>query len=634
MGLICEKLNCIFDTFIIGMNTFIKSLKIGLRFLAVSFVLTFLLILVFILIIGIPDKLISIFYLFSIPLYYYFFVGLFILVLSPLSQIPYLRYLVIVPKIVLDIFLLADIFVFNVYRFHIDMLFLNMLIHDFNGIGLSNTMLFFSFIAFLLVVLFNIWMFNKVTNWKSFKTKRLNLVLLYVFLVGQIIHVWAYEFKQQSITKFTPYFPYYLPLTSSSTMTKLKKCCPKLIPKPIEAAATDLGSAFSDNESSGTIFTYPKQRLTFKDSLAKKPNILFFLTESWRADMLSEDITPNIANFAKSSIEFTNHYSTGSVTVSGIFGLMYGLHPSYLKYAQSDPFKHQTVFTRSLAELGYDISAYSPSNFDRFSLKPMLYGDIPSENYINPRAGNSIENDRAVVDELIGDIQSATDENPWFKFVFLDSSHHNYKYPPENEKFLPIPKNSEAFMFNKNVDAAPFFNDYKNSLNYIDTLFGEIYEALLQKGLDENTIVIITSDHAEEFNDNGKGYWGHGSNFTSYQTAVPLILKFPENSEHHLEDKLSGHVDIVPTIMSHVLKCDNPINDYSSGYNLLALPEERGVVMLSYNDKAYLIGDMVYANGLSFESYHVDDYTMKNEDVDYKKINEIRKQETSFLNKN
>lgn len=570
----------------------------------------------------------------SIPLYYYFFVWILMVVVSPLSQIPYIKYLVIIPKILIDFFLLADIFVFKIYRFHIDMFFINMTIHDFGGIGLSTSIILLTILSFLLIVFFNVWIYCKALKMRKFNAKKLTLALLMFFFIGQLIHVWAYEYKQQSITTFTPYFPHYLPLTSSSLMTKLQNCCPKIIPLPIEEVSNSFEEVFTNNDVAGSIFHYPKNPLVFNDSLQSKPNILFFLTESWRADMLTTEITPNIADFSKNSIEFTNHFSTGSVTVSGLFGLMYGLHPSYLKYAQSDPYKYQTVLTKSLTQLGYEISAYTPSNLDRFSLKPMLFGQIASENFINQRFLATEENDKEVVGKLIDDISRKDQNKPWFKFVFLDSSHHSYSYPKENEKFLPTPKNSEAFVFNKNIDAEPFLNDYKNSLNYIDALFGRIYKAIKTAGLDENTIIVITSDHAEEFNDNGQGYWGHGSNFTSYQTAVPLIIKFPEIKQHLIVTKLTGHVDIVPTILSQGLKCTNPISDYSSGYNIFNLPDQRGLIVTSYTDEAYIIGDTVYANGLTLESYLRDDFMAKNKAIDYEKITQLRKEETTFLNKN
>ena len=143
------------------MHRFFRSLHVVFRFVTLSFVLTFLLLLAFSFQVGKPGNLVALFYMLSIPFYYYFLVLLLLVILSPLSQIPYLKYVVIIPKVLLDIFLLADIFVFNIYRFHIDMLFVNMMIHDFSGIGMSPKLIILSLIAFITIILFNLWVYRK-----------------------------------------------------------------------------------------------------------------------------------------------------------------------------------------------------------------------------------------------------------------------------------------------------------------------------------------------------------------------------------------------------------------------------------------------------------------------------------------
>lgn len=614
------------------MKKILHSLNNLSQFILLSFSLTLLLLLIFFFQTGSPDNIIGILYTVSIPLYYYIILLLIMMILLPFSLLLYLRYLVIIPKILLDIFLLTDAFVFRIYRFHIDMMFIDMAIHDFSGIGLSPTAILLIIIAFFLVIAFNIWLFRMAQQKAIFKVKKINITLLIIFLLGQIIHIWAYEYSQQFITKYTPYFPYYLPTTSHSTMTKLKNKYPNLIPNPIENHTKNNKVLFDKKEVNGN-FNYPINPITINDSITKY-NILFFLTESWRFDMLNTKIAPNISKLASSSYQYKNHYSGGSVTVSGLFSLMYGLHPSYLKYAQSNPYKYQSIFTTILAEIGYDIAAYTPTNLDRFSLKPMFFGKISATNFINQRDLSTTENDRYIVSKLIEDIQNNNTTAPWFKFVFLNSSHHSYNYPKENEIFTPLPKNSEGFVFNKDIDPNPFLNDYKNSINYIDALFGEIYTSLEQAGVTKNTIIVITSDHGEEFNDNRAGYWGHGSNFTSYQTSVPLIIKLPHNNQHIEIDKLSGHVDIVPSILSQILECEKEITDFSSGKNLFNLPSNRGLIMSSYKDNAYLIDNKIYSNGLFFKSYDVHDVKNENKKISYDKINLLRKEETHFLKLN
>jgi membrane-anchored protein YejM (alkaline phosphatase superfamily) len=240
-------------------------------------------------------------------------------------------------------------------------------------------------------------------------------------------------------------------------------------------------------------------------------------------------------------------------------------------------------------------------------------------------------NDAKAVQELLKDLSQPADK-PWFKFVFLSSSHHSYKYPEQHKIFTPIEKNPEAFLFNRNMDATGIYNDYKNSVNYLDHLFGQVRQQIAASKLAGNLMTVVTSDHGEEFNDNKSGYWGHGSNFTSYQTAVPFYLKMPQQDKAQTVESLTGHVDFAPTVLKSALNCVNPTSDYSSGYDLTSLPNKRaGLIMSSYKDKAYLIKDMIYATGLSIESYDVDNIQSKNPNFDYRALNELKQQESVFL---
>ena len=80
--------------------------------------------------------------------------------------------------------------------------------------------------------------------------------------------------------------------------------------------------------SAGGTFHYPMEPVVCRLP-ARRMNILFLLIDSWRFDALSDRATPHIAEFARQSIVFTQHFSGGSATRSGIFSLMYGIPPTY-----------------------------------------------------------------------------------------------------------------------------------------------------------------------------------------------------------------------------------------------------------------------------------------------------------------
>jgi len=609
------------------MKTFLNHLRVSARYILISFITTLLLLTVFIYSAYQPDNIISLIYGLSIPTYYYFGYLLISLLLTPLLYFKRTAVLIIIPKVILDLFLLADILVFNVYRFHIDMLFIEMVLFDFQGIGLSLGMSSLAIVACIGVIILQVAFFSKANQLTDMKVKRINIGLVVIFLLGQGIHIWGNFTKQESILVYTPYMPYYAPITSTKKMAALQQRYPEIIVVNKSSSAPII-----DNHTSSQRFNYPIKPLVFDKSDDKaSPNVLMFVVESWRADMLTSEITPYIAKFAEQSHQFENHYSGGNATVPGLFSLMYGLNPSYLTSAQSAPFKHQTLLTKSFSQHGYDVSSYSGSNFNRFALKGMFFGEISDPSFVYPKKSSSSQNDQAVTTEVIKDIKLLENDKPWFKFVFLTSSHHDYDYPEQHKKFVPTPNVTAEFLVNKQINAQPFLNDYQNSLHYIDSLFKQIHQALIKTSQDKNTVIIITSDHGEEFNDNKQGFWGHGSNFTKAQTTVPLVMHIPGQNNLLREASRSAHVDIVPTLLKHVLNTASPLSHYSSGFDLFDLPDKRGVAMASYIDKAYLVDNTVYSSGLLTNKYDIDDFNKKPDTINYQQLQILRQQDSHFL---
>ncbi len=604
------------------------------RFTAVSFSFTFVLLLAFIAKAGAPDSIFGFLYSLLVPIYYYLIFAVIMTLLLPIIWLRRALFIMLIPKVIIDTLLLADFITFDVYRFHIDMLFINMAIHDFAGLGVSNGLIALAIVVVILIFIANFLLFKYVDKFGRFSVFKFNALLFLGFIVSQLIHIVGYEYKHVEVTKYTPYVPYYLPITAHSKMVKLQAKYPSIFPEKTVTDESQLDDILAGKKASGLV-KYPLKPLVCEPAVSReRNNILLFVVESWREDAMNEEVTPNIYQFAQQNTQFDNHFSGGSVTVNGLFSLMYGLHPVYRDHMSSAPFENQTLLTKTLAAQGYEVKSYTASNLDRFSLKEMFFGNISDENYFYHFDKDPSVSDTEIIKQVINDINTPS-AKPWFKFVFLTATHFSYRYPKEFEKYKPIPKNSEAFLFDKNTDSQPYFNDYHNSVLYMDKLFGDLWQAVETSGLADNTMAIVTSDHGEEFNDNKVGYWGHGSNFTQYQVKVPLILKQAKNTKVEAAQyvsTLSGHIDVVPTIFKQELACQNPVQDFSNGENLLALPATRpGIISASYKDKAYIIDDIVYATGLSIESYYLNDLKIKNTKFNYGKLNKLKAQEYSFL---
>lgn len=259
---------------------------------------------------------------------------------------------------------------------------------------------------------------------------------------------------------------------------------------------------------------------------------------------------------------------------------MYGLHPNYFNHFKSAPASYPSQFTETLHAQGYRTRVFTSGNLEGFALRSLFFSRVAKEDFLDRQS------DDALVDAYIA---SLTDKTKRFDFLFLTSSHSSYIYPADYARFKPLPVLEGGFALDRQADATPYRNDYYNSLFYLDALVGKALSALEKQGRRDRTWIIITGDHAEEFNENGLGFWGHGSNFSRWQTQTPLVVHAPGRKGGQVETRMSLHQDVVPTLMRDALGCHSPASDYSHGAHLFDLPERRGTVMASYMSEAYLI---------------------------------------------
>jgi len=574
-----------------------------------------------------PESNIAWLYFLSLPNYYYLLITLIIVPLSPLAFFAKTRPLLIIPMLGLQYYVVADIFVFDIYRFHINQMLIDMFLFDLKGIGIPTSILAVAGLAALALLAVNVYLLKLAQRIHHQAVLIAMPALFSLFCLNQMIHVWGNAFNQRSITQYTLQMPLYLPITSSSTAQAIEKYLPSWVPEQNEEDALWANAQLSTKGA----LKYPLTQLTCQPE-HKQQNILIFLLESWRSGMVTPEISPNIHAFAQQSYQFTNHLSGGNVTITGLFTLLYGLHPSYLDQVKAAPLNYQTVLNQTLQQHNYRTQVYTPSDLSRFSMRQMFFGGIASNDYHYINQHPKVEdNDAAALNKLVDDISRDTiDTPPWYRFAFLNSSHYPYDYPEQHKIYTPVGKPG-GFVLNKSIDSEPYLNDYKNSLHYMDALFGKMLAALKSSGQLGNTTIVITGDHGEEFNDNKLGYWGHGSNFTRVQTSAPLIVRVPGQQQGEVVNKRSSHIDIVPTLLRHSLACEGDFNGISNGEDLFNLPDHRPLMSGSYVNKAYIVNDAVFVEEAGIKSYDLDDLSDKDQPVQYDQIRVLMDQAQHFL---
>lgn len=560
-------------------------------------------------------------YLLSITGYYgIVWMGLGLL-LAPASLANGTRWIVPCAAWIWFVYLAVDVATFNLYRFHVDWLIVDMLLFDFRGVGLPifPALLVFSFLGVTLaLVLAGHRIASRPAKHRVQLSIALVLLIVPAFIFNSVAHTWASRYDREEVLQFTPYFPAYMPVRNQKNAPRISAWWPNMFPPErgeqlFESAPRGLAHYPDDSFSS-----FPCRPDT------PRPSILFLTLESWQADSLNPEVMPHLSRFAASGARFERHLASGTATVPGVFGLLYGLHATYLEPFRAVPTDNRSVFTETLHRLGYRQRVFTTNNFDRFGVRSLVFSRVAAEDYYDERT------DRVVLDHFLASLDDA-DTAPRFDFVFLTSSHASYHYPPEYERFKPVPIVEAGFAINKMADAEPYKNDYHNSLYYLDALVHEVLTELERRGRLGNTWVVITGDHAEEFNENGLGYWGHGSNFTRWQAQTPLVILRPDVVRGYVETRLSLHQDVVPSLMKHALGCSAPFETYSNGADLFSLTERRSTVLMSYYAKAYVI-DGVVLDRTTRRRYGFD--SMRDDNVgaiDREAIRASMDEETRFL---
>jgi arylsulfatase A-like enzyme len=134
---------------------------------------------------------------------------------------------------------------------------------------------------------------------------------------------------------------------------------------------------------------------------------------------------------------------------------------------------------------------------------------------------------------------------PFFLFAHYMDPHDPYMVHPYNGE-------GAARVANPNPPAAQaerLHRLYAGEVAHLDEHLGALFADLTARGLYERTLVILTSDHGEEFQEHG-GWW-HGTTLYDEQIRVPLLVKPPrKDGGGRVVEELATSLDIAPTVLA------------------------------------------------------------------------------------
>ncbi|BDH47667.1 choline-sulfatase [Salmonella enterica subsp. enterica serovar Choleraesuis] len=494
-----------------------------------------------------------------------------------------------------QILLYVDTVVFEQYRFHINQSVLTLVL---SGQVVDFSLATYGLVALIFAVAFAVEMFfltmidRKISASSGKKiivgSSIFTVIALLITNIGYMI---SFYYSYSPIMSVREYVPLYYPLTSKAIMGFFDKDGGKNRVKTISDYSKHLD--------------YPLKNLVINPNTQKPKNIMFLVVDSWRYDTFTKEISPNMYNFTQQQhgVAMSNHFSTGNATRTGIFGMFYGIPGTYWDAFLSNSIP--SLFITTLQKENYNLGVFTSAKvtfpeFDRTVFATVKNLRITSKGVTSP------ERDAQLTKDWISWYKARDTSRPTFSFLFYDAAH-SYEFPANFTKFKPF--GDLNYMTLKNdTDPMPLFNRYKNSVNYIDSVVQSVFDELKASGTLDNTLIIMTGDHAQEMNDNHMGFWGHNGNFTDAQTKVPFIVIGAGDNAAALQqnaDKLTSHEDIVPTLMKHYLNVSNDTRDYSTGYDMFTpLPERPWLLMSNYSMWAVKTPDSIYqVNGVGVSHF-------------------------------
>ncbi|MGQ9808959.1 MAG: sulfatase family protein [Armatimonadota bacterium] len=306
----------------------------------------------------------------------------------------------------------------------------------------------------------------------------------------------------------------------------------------------------------------------------KQPNLILFGIDSLRADHMSlygyhRLTTPHIDRFAAGGTVFTRCFSPHIPTTPGYSSMFTGMDvfgTDVVALRHEGPLgSHLKTLAEILGERGYNTTCVGFS------------GNVASrgfQNYLDFSGWGEYEAGRSPKAENLNAVtipelkRLAADGKPFFLFLRHMDPHSPYlppqpferifygkdEFDPENDSLEPVLsfkpfRDYFASWFPPGVrDKDYIIAQYDGALAYMDACIQNIFTLIADLGLEEDTLVVIDSDHGETLYDHECWFDHHG--LYDCTLTVPLIFRFPgrvpegARFDHYCQLK-----DVTPTIL-------------------------------------------------------------------------------------
>ena len=302
-------------------------------------------------------------------------------------------------------------------------------------------------------------------------------------------------------------------------------------------------------------------------------NVLFLVMDTVRADRLSlhaykRQTTPNLQRIAARGVRFDHAQATAPWTLPSHASMFTGLWPHQTGVSENRPLDATCpTVAEFLADRGYLTAGFVANTYFCNSWFGLGRGFFHYEDFYDedlavsvsetlrssalgrgvvslahlPAEGGRARKTAAQINRDFLDWLSEQDNGrPFFVFLNYFDAHAPYIVPggcdrhfgrrAETPAELALLRDWESRVKQKvpEGEATLVSDAYDDCIGYLDSQIGRLMEELESRGLLDNTLVVITSDHGEELGEHG--LFGHGRSLYSQEVHVPLVIIAPGGS--------------------------------------------------------------------------------------------------------
>lgn len=430
-------------------------------------------------------------------------------------------------------------------------------------------------IIFLVEMLFGTWSWQKLRSLnRQHFGKPLAILFICAFLASHLIYIWADANFYRPITMQRANLPLSYPMTARKFLEKHGL---------LDQQAYERRLVQQGNPEAVAV-EYPLSDLSYSDK-GSGYNLLMLVVDGMRPQDVTKDM-PALAHFAKENVFFSDHYSLGNHAGTGLFGLFYGISPTYLDSILAA--RKPSALVNALNDQGYQFGLFSSDGFDASLYRQALLTDFSLPAPVR-------QSDAVTTQQWQHWLADQGGNEPWFSYINFSGAE------PVDGAITPAP--------------ADFIQRHRSGAQDLDAQIARVLDTLEQRGLLDKTVVVITAEHGVELNDSGKSQWGAGSNFSQSQLKVPLVIHWPGTPAQTIT-KMTGHNDVMRTLMQRLLHVQTAPKDYSQGEDLFAA--QRRNHWIATGDSNLLVittptQTLVLDNNGNYRAYDKNDKEIKGE---------------------